>query len=269
MSNYSIYKIFNPSENHCVPLLPQQEFMVSLTDPCLNAEIEVYSDFFNLRARKSEDGVTSFIFIQNFNLKNWNFSKVFLGEILICYAEKLSNLYVYLDNSENIVTVINPQNASIKVNRNSVIEVVVYSDLDNDWKSEISCEEAYEQVHYRKISLNHKDIVSCFPIMHRGSIQNFYQDEHHFWYQCSADYSPGLHYAGKIILSNEQECKVLNVNVTSKSKANAKHKIFSFPSTRVAFKRNFDMIKNEVFFTKRENSDIDEDCESFVMTFED
>lgn len=271
MSNkYSVYKIFNPSENHCVPLMPQQDFMISLADPNLNAEIEVNSDFFDLKGRQSKDGSTSFMFSQKFNLKNWNFSKVFLGEILICYSNKMSNLYVYLDNSENIVTVINPKNASIKVNRGAIIEVVVYSDLDNNWKSKlITSDDAYEEVHYRKISLNYKDVVSCFPTVHRGQIQNFNQDEHHFWYQCNTEFTTGLHSAGKIILSNlSHECKILNINVLSKLSRPNKHKIFSFPSSRVAFKRNFDIIKKEVYFTKRENSDIDEDCESFVMTFE-
>ena len=281
--NYGLYKIINPSETHSVPLMPGQDFKLSLLDPNETAEIEFKNDFFELQKREHDKDHTSFTFQQKFDLSQWAiFSKVFLGDILTFYSNKLSNLFVYLDNKDDIYTVVNPNNANIKVSSNSLIEIVVSTPNSlYDWTSNFTSlciPDAIKQTSYRRVFAYQNIVGQGVPIIHRGTLLNHFGIEHHFWYRVSDEIPVGDHFLGKIILNNSKndETKTLNVNVTTKKRnslhlTQRKNKPFRgyYSPTNIAFKRNFGIMKNDVVFSKRENSDLDDHCEAYIMTFEE
>lgn len=271
MKKYSPYKISNPCEGCTVPLLPNQDFILSLSSE--DSEIDYRSDFFELKSKEIINGRIYYRFSQKYDLSYWSFfSKVFLGEVLVCYSNHIGSLHVYLNNNnDNIVTLINPDNSSIKVNSNSIIELVVYDNNDSNWDCNIwpsSFGEMYEQIEYKKLYPNQKDVIAEFPSIHRSSILNFTGPEHHFWFRCSlSDFSNGQ-YAGKIILSSlESDLKqVVNVNISQKKKMKM------FPNVlkrNIVLKKNYGILKKDISFQKRFDSDLGDDCNVYIMNIED
>lgn len=278
--SYATYKVYNPSENHSVPLLPGQNFRLNLNDPNDTAELDFKSDFFFLRKREHADEFTSFTFDQKYDLNSWSmFSKVFLGDILVCYQNKLSHLYVYLDSKDDIFTVINPSNSSIKVSLDSTIEVVILSNnFKLDWQSNLTSfitPNAIKQTSYRRVFAYQHTFFQGIPVIHRGATLNQYGIEHHFWYRFSDDLPKEDNFVGKIVLTSGEESKILNVNVTDKKrrsnhlerKSVRSRRNFYYPN--VAFNRNKGIMKSEVTFSKRVNSDLDDHCEAYIMSFEE
>jgi len=265
IKKYSPYRILNPCEGNVVPLLPNQDFILYLSGS--ETEIDYCSDFFELKSREIMDGRVSYHFSQKYDLSSWSFfSKIFLGEVLACYSNRIGSLCVYLNNSENIMTLINPNNSSIKVNTDSIIEIVVYDNNNINWKSSFvsaSFGKIYEQFGYKKLYPNTESLS-----IHRSSLLNFTGPEHHFWFRCSvSDFPNGSHYVGKIILSGEQEIRMVNVNISSKKKT----KMFVSQNRNIALKINFGMLKKDIYFEKRVDSDLDDDCDAYIMNmnFED
>lgn len=264
IKKYSPYKISNPSEGNVVPLLPNQDFILCLST--IESEIDYCSDFFELKSKEIIGERIFYRFSQKYDLTYWSFfSKVFLGEVLVCYEDFIGSLYVHLENSENIMTLINPNNSSIKVNSNSIIELIAYDNDDSNWQCSFlpaSFGSVYKQIAYKKLYPYENDVISELPSVHRSSILNFTGPEHHFWFSCSVSNFPiGYHYAGKIILSGKNK-QIVNINISSREN---KVKMFSFPNTNIVLKKNSGILRKDVSFEKRVNSDLDDDCNFYVV----
>lgn len=69
------------------------------------------------------------IFSQKENIKNWNFSNLYLANLEV----QNKNICVFLNFSSKIYTIINPKNSFVKIDSDKIIEIILFSKDKNNF----------------------------------------------------------------------------------------------------------------------------------------
>lgn len=245
-------KIFDPGKEHIIPILPSQNFSVFLSGP--TPRVRCASPFFQLTSTSIHEKYTVFHFKQTKDLSVWSrVSKVFLGEIFFTRVdtcgpapvEQSGNLLVYLNATRqtDLITVINPDQANLKVFPSSIIEVVVYDyHYSSSWdittilgfdglKFEMVASEKIDPT-TSPFTWNQSDSnYTCYPRspMLTSALPVF---EHHYWFKLDRacihkiiHLPNGTYGAGKILFDTKEDeidFKILNVILSVRGSKNHK-----------------------------------------------
>lgn len=155
---YNPVRVSNPIQSHSVRLLPRQSIRLVLSRPetifsKVNAdakyEIILNSDFFYIESFEDYNSKDQLVYIiaQKYDLSQWaEHSQIFLGEIIVKLIDNTheqadscgytgATIHVYhdaLDNKSSILTVINPNNQTIKLEPHQTLELVCF---EKDWQN--------------------------------------------------------------------------------------------------------------------------------------
>ncbi len=254
MTGYKPVRVHNPTGAcHSVFLEPGQRFEV-----LFSRDNKIYEDLsivikspyiIHERADAFLEGKL-FRFCQRYDLKEWSkVSTTFLGEILVRGSNNFeSKICVFMRASnackENIVTVVNPDNHTIKIQPYQIIEVVCYNScygLPLYWDcDEEFCDPRLEKLGHTFINPNIYDPMSAvrgpndaffvYPRINQDRKMEFYQ--YHFWFRCRGDIAdimknlqPGFYPPAQLKFSGivgiaEKVTSVLNVVFNQRERIN-------------------------------------------------
>ena len=289
--SYEPVRVANPSEGHLLPLLPNQDFVLVLDDP--NPEVEYNSKFFELSKTEFRKDSTVFSFTQKYNLDSWSrISRTYLGEVSVLTNSYFGSLCVFLETfnvqKSRLMTVINPFSNYVKVDPQSLLEVVVFDEKSQkeNWGCTIISGDSglkYEMFEYKKFDPFQTEIKweemnsfcfsypramqICQPRSAGGEMVPFY--EHHFWFRIDRSsissiphMSPGIYPAGKIILDSEDDIyRFLNLNVRVKNKSKLKlldfrGTVFTPPTIRRRHMPKDSIFKQNIYLRKKSDTDL-------------
>lgn len=221
MKRYSPVRVVNPvGDNHLVPLHPNQGFVVVISSWNGLRDIDYSSQYFELRnTEHTRDGTTIFYFKQKYDLSQWaTIGSVYLGEVVIVADGVAASLCVMLTSSTtDVVTVVNPCGAEVKIHPHQILEVVVYdSSFHGSWQCRAVA--GYEDVQYRQIG--YESILSSIEIrllmmrikqarnfiIFPRSLDTYEGREHHFWFEYEPtslrkieSWKTGTYFGGRLI----------------------------------------------------------------------
>lgn len=245
-------QIKNPRTSHyLISVSPQQGFQIIAADWYEILDIEVLSEHFSFVSEtRKEDGSTIYDFIQKENLSKFvHISNLYLGKIEVTLSDIVVVLSVVLQSSsesgKNIVTVVNPKKAEIKIQPHQLIEVVLFGESYSTdfWNCSTICGEnqiEFEQISYRSIWRNPMyqgfENTDSFPVSvyPRAS---YSCREHHYWFRCSpnatkaiSSIDDGIYFAGKLLFDKQDQFgkpksffdSTLDIRINIKSKNRSK-----------------------------------------------
>lgn len=229
---YSPVRIANPStENHLVPIHPNQDFCIQLSSSYAVVDIDWHSKYFEMSTEERlPNGSRTITFKQTYDLTHWGrVSNLFLGEIIVMGETSVASLCVVLQSSNkiksNLLTVVNPLGDEVKIEAHQIVEMVIHDpsqDTDQIKCSFLPGKEdlKYEQIGYETIESvsdmingqhpigNIDDIYCLFP----RALHSYACREHHFWFRVDADsvtllsaMKDGLYSGGRIAVEGQNK----------------------------------------------------------------
>lgn len=204
MKKPSPIKVRNPSENHLVPLIPNQSFVLIVPDN--NPQLDFDEDYFTVASITKSKGNIIYEFKQKYDLTMWSrISRVFLGEVRIISEKLVGSLCVILTpkntSRPHVISIINPYRSSIKVTPADTLEIVLYEQIrcGKKWSVTIFAGPRglrYELIGYRPVDtldaiqtplVDDKELLAFprSPLFELSNSDGFFPvREHHYWFRC-------------------------------------------------------------------------------------
>lgn len=202
--SYSPVKIVDPIGSPIIVLHPNQEFVITLNSSFGVVDVDIHSHFLEIDSSAIVSSSRTYLFKQTQDFSRWaKYSKVYLGNVIIITKSDIITICVFLDtfnkSASKQITAINPEGHEIKLEKDNLLEVVVYDKNLGDcdyWKASIVPGDfgvLLKQVHYDVITppdktsseefadfcekmINVDDKYCAYP---RSDLCR----EHHFWFQ--------------------------------------------------------------------------------------
>lgn len=145
MKKYGVVKVRNPSsDGHIVRLLPLQSFQIICTkfSESDKYDVSVLGNFLVVTDVLEKDNLVIFKIEQKYDVSNWvEISDLFSGNVVLSRKFKDTDdkirLCVYCSDVKSngtVITVVNPEDALIKMEPHQVIQIVTYSkEIDAKW----------------------------------------------------------------------------------------------------------------------------------------
>ncbi|RDJ35230.1 MAG: hypothetical protein DWQ19_10470 [Crenarchaeota archaeon] len=244
VKKYDPIRVVNPTDGHLVPLLPDQDFIISVhRDDDETPEVDYNSPFFEMTHTEVRKKEYRFHFEQKYSLRNWGKGpRTFLGNVFILTEKYLGSLCVFLETNNKLrsgtLSIINPTRNYVKVNYPyTLLEVVIFDEEgDADWESTVfSSKKGLKYELFKREKFNPLDYKWAWDRVTENLLSLPRNDyildnsvpklEHHYWFRPDSDTfkklhnaKPGVYSVGDLFFINGNQKKYIELDIRVKAR---------------------------------------------------